>query len=114
MKSDYCEPCRMKAIVCNKTGSHQNALRALERIATSLLGACMAALMCEGPGATVAAGAVSAMKTGDKIIIESMGGAVSYKAVVDAKSGGDITELNLPADGNVIARNVGDIFYFGT
>jgi hypothetical protein len=79
-----------------------------------MLGACAVALMCAMPGTTIATAAVSAVNTSDKIVIESTGGPVTYKAIVDAKSGGDISELRLPANGNVVASNVADIFYYGT
>jgi len=57
---------------------------------------------------------LSAVKSGDSIVVESTGGPIAYKAVVDAKTGGDITQLNLPADGKVIARELNDIFFLGT
>ena len=70
--------------------------------------------MCLTSDETFAVGTVSAVKTANKIFIESSGGAVTYKAIVDEKSGGDITELSLPVDGKVVVRNVADIFYYGT
>ncbi len=57
--------------------------------------------------------ALSAVKSGDSVVVESKGGLITYKAVVDAKTGGNITELNLPADGNVVARELNDIFFLG-
>jgi hypothetical protein len=57
---------------------------------------------------------VSALKTGDQIMIESKGGALTYKAVLSSKAGGDITQVSLPADGKIVARELNDIFYHGT
>ena len=53
------------------------------------------------------------VKAGDSVVIESKGGPLTYKAVVDAKRGGNITRLSLPADGKVIARELNDIFFLG-
>ena len=61
-----------------------------------------------------AAAALSAVKSGDTIAIASQGGALTYKAVVDGKRGGDITQFSLPADGPVVARELNDVFYHGT
>jgi hypothetical protein len=58
-------------------------------------------------------GVLSALKTGDTIVVESKGGAVTYKAVVDSKQGGNITQICLPGDGEVIARELNDIFFHG-
>jgi hypothetical protein len=60
------------------------------------------------------AGVVSAVKVGDTITVESKGGPLSYKAVVNSKEGGDITQVNLPADGRVAALGLNQIFFFGT
>jgi hypothetical protein len=71
-------------------------------------------VICSASSAAVASAAVSATKTGDKIVVESTGGPITYKAIVDSKSGGDITDLRLPAHGNIVASNIGDVFYYGT
>jgi hypothetical protein len=71
-------------------------------------------VICSAASASIATAAVSAVKTGDKIVVESTGGPVTYQAIVDAKSGGDITDLRLPGNGNVVASNIADIFYYGT
>jgi hypothetical protein len=57
---------------------------------------------------------LSAVKSGDTIVIASQGGTLTYKAVVDGKRGGDITQVSLPADGPVVARELNDLFYHGT
>src|ERR1043165_5489395 len=95
-------------------GAYQNAIRTQGRFAARLLGACTPVLMCLTSDETFAVGTVSAVKTANKIFIEAGGGAVTYKAIVDEKSGGNITELSLPVDGKVVVRNVADIFYYGT
>jgi hypothetical protein len=56
---------------------------------------------------------VTAAKTGDSVAIESKGGSLTYKALVDAKRGGDISDLCLPADGGVVAGAINDIFFLG-
>ena len=56
---------------------------------------------------------LTAIKSADAIAMESRGGSVTYKAVVDRKQGGNITELRLPAGGDVVARELNDIFFLG-
>jgi Polysaccharide lyase len=56
---------------------------------------------------------LSAMKSGDSVVVESKGGPLTYKPVIDPKNGGNITQLNLPADGNVVARELNDLFFLG-
>jgi hypothetical protein len=56
---------------------------------------------------------LSATKSGDSVVVESKGGSVTYKVVMDPKIGGDISELNLPADGKIVARELNDIFFLG-
>src|SRR5882724_10820688 len=60
------------------------------------------------------AAVISVVKTGDEIAIESRGGALTYKAVLSGKEGGNITQVSLPADGPAIARELDDIFFHGT
>src|SRR5437667_283844 len=74
------------------------------------LGLCLPAFLS---AANVSGAVLSAVKTGDEIVIESRGGALTYKAVVSSKTGGDITEVSLPADGKVMARELNDIFFHG-
>ncbi len=45
------------------------------------------------------------------VVIESKGGPITYKAVVDAKTGGNIAQVKLPADGDVVPRQLNDIFF---
>ena len=54
------------------------------------------------------------MKSGDSVVIESRGGPLTYKAIIDGKAGGDIGQVRIPADGEVIARELNDIFFLGT
>ena len=54
-----------------------------------------------------------AAKSGDSIVIESKGGAQTYKAIIDPKAGGNITQVSLRADGSVVARELNDIFFHG-
>jgi hypothetical protein len=56
---------------------------------------------------------LTAMTSGDTIAVSSRGGVLSYQAIVNAKRGGDIAQLSLPADGPVVARELNDIFYHG-
>jgi len=72
---------------------------------------------CASASAQVAAqseGIVSAVVADDTIVIESKGGPITYKAVVDKKAGGNISAVCLPASGNAIARELNDIFFRGT
>jgi hypothetical protein len=82
---------------------------------TSVLAAwlCVAlSVSADTPGA-IKNVALSAVKSGDAIVIESKGGPVTYKVVVDAKRGGDISDLQLPADGKVVGREINDLFFLG-
>jgi hypothetical protein len=65
------------------------------------------------PDANKDAAVLSAAKSGDTIIIESKGGPLTYKIAIDPKRGGDISDLQLPADGKIIAREINDIFFLG-
>jgi hypothetical protein len=56
---------------------------------------------------------LSAAKSGESVVVDAKGGAITYQVLVDAKSGGNITQLRLPADGPVVARELNDIFYLG-
>jgi hypothetical protein len=56
---------------------------------------------------------LTATKSADAIVIESTGGPITYKAIVDPKKGSDITDLQLPADGPIVARELNDIFFLG-
>jgi hypothetical protein len=81
----------------------------------------MASLLClasltwaQAPDAKNSTAVLSAAKSENSVTVESKGGALSYKAVVDGKNGGDIGGLHLPADGDVIAGQLNDIFFLGT
>jgi hypothetical protein len=65
------------------------------------------------PAVTKGASVLSAAKSDGSIVITSTGGALTYKAVIDPKSGGDITQFRLPADGEVVARELNDLFFLG-
>src|SRR5882724_7142208 len=93
-----------------RTSSHQSRRRRCSSAAVALW-LCLAAVLS---AANVPGAIVSAMKTGDDIVVESRGGALTYKAVLSSKAGGDITEVRLPAGGKVAARELNDIFYHGT
>ena len=56
---------------------------------------------------------VVAAKDGKSVVVESRGGPVKYKAVIDPKTGGNITQLRLPAGGDVVARELNDLFFLG-
>jgi len=56
---------------------------------------------------------VSATRSADSITIESTGGSITYKAVVDTKRGGDISDFRLPASGDIVGRELNDIFFLG-
>src|SRR5258706_8955253 len=60
-----------------------------------------------------AASILSAVKSQDTIVITSTGGPLTYKAVIDPKIGGDITPFRLPPDGDVVARELNDLFFLG-
>jgi hypothetical protein len=60
------------------------------------------------------AGVMSAVGTNDEIVVQAKGGALSYKAVVDRKLGGNITQVSLPAGDKAIVRDLNDIFFHGT
>jgi hypothetical protein len=60
------------------------------------------------------AGQVSATKASGSITIESTGGLITYKAVVDTQRGGDISDFRLPASGDIVGRELNDIFFLGT
>jgi len=83
------------------------------------IAAWMASWLCLMPFASAQTGVankssvLSAVKSVDSVLVESKGGPLTYKAVVDAKTGGNITRLSLPADGKVIARELNDIFFLG-
>lgn len=92
------------------------ARRIKNQLPAPLLGLTMAGLLGLAPLTStpmLAAPVLSAVKTGEDIVVESRGGTVTYKAVLDAKTGGNMTEVRLPADGNVIARELNDIFFHG-
>jgi len=57
---------------------------------------------------------VSAVKTGDEIVIESTGGVLTYKAVLSGKEGGNLTRVCVPANGPAVARELNDLFFHGT
>src|SRR5580704_11789410 len=57
---------------------------------------------------------ISAIATGGAVVVESRGGPITYKAVVDPKAGGDISDVRLPADGPVVSRELNDVFYLGS
>ena len=56
---------------------------------------------------------VTATQIGSNIAIKSTGGPVTYKGIVNAKFGGNITDGCLPADGQPIARELNGLFYYG-
>ncbi|HEY8750639.1 MAG TPA: hypothetical protein VIM11_21825 [Tepidisphaeraceae bacterium] len=78
-----------------------------------LVGITAALFLSTGRWASAQASVVSAVKSGDAVVVESKGGALRYKVVVDGKLGGDITQLSLPANGPVIAREINDVFFLG-
>src|SRR5579859_5542900 len=63
---------------------------------------------CSAQSATV-----TATKSGETIIIESSGAALTYKALVDPQKGGDIANFQLPASSAIVARELNDIFFLG-
>src|SRR5260370_40461701 len=89
-------------------------MRQPRHLNSRLLAWCFATLFwAQALRAAAGAGSLSATKSGDAIVVESAGGTVTYKAIVNAKQGGNITEVRLPADGDVIARELNDIFFLG-
>jgi len=70
-------------------------------------------MLCVTPFAAAQGAVLSAAKAGDAVVVESRGSALTYRAVVDGKHGGDISQIRLPADGQVVAREVNDIFFLG-
>jgi hypothetical protein len=92
----------------------------LARICFMLLGMGLVPHFCLTPSASAAApeaangaATVTAVQSGATVVIESRDGAISYKAVLDPKTGGDITQVCIPADGPVVARELNDIFFLG-
>src|SRR5438552_3785170 len=63
---------------------------------------------------TRSSGLMSVTTTENELVIESKGGPVSYKAVVDRNKGGDIKQLCLPADSGSVVSDLNDIFFHGT
>jgi hypothetical protein len=61
----------------------------------------------------LAEGTVSAVKADGAILIESRDGPISYKVTVDPKSGGDVSQLRLPATSDVVGRELNDLFFLG-
>lgn len=57
---------------------------------------------------------MSAATTKNELVIESKGGPVTYKAVLERNKGGDITQLFLPADSGSVLSDLNDIFFHGT
>ncbi|HEX3316280.1 MAG TPA: hypothetical protein VHR72_15385 [Gemmataceae bacterium] len=57
---------------------------------------------------------VVATKEGKTVVVESRRGPLTYKVVIDPKTGGNITQLRLPADGPVVGRELNDLFFLGT
>jgi hypothetical protein len=70
--------------------------------------------LAQAAGATKAVEVMSAAATEDELVVESRGGPVSYKAVVDRKKGGDIKRLCLPANSESVADDLNDLFFHGT
>jgi len=56
---------------------------------------------------------LTAIKADNSVVVEAKGGALTYKVTVDPKSGGNITQLCLPADSKPVARELNDIFFLG-
>jgi hypothetical protein len=54
-----------------------------------------------------------ATASASELAIESRGGPVTYKLVVDRKTGGSIKQLCLPAAGPPVANDLNDLFFFG-
>jgi hypothetical protein len=67
----------------------------------------------QAPEATKIGALLSAVMTGDDLVIESKGGMSSYKAVLERKKGGNITQLCLPPDGPAVVRDLNDLFFHG-
>jgi hypothetical protein len=74
---------------------------------------CLASLVAAQPPDATKNSILTAAKSGDSVVVEAKGGAISYKVVVDPKAGGNITQLALPAGGEVIARELNDLFFLG-
>jgi hypothetical protein len=56
---------------------------------------------------------LSATPTQSDLVIESKGGPVNYKAVIDRNRCGNIKELHLPANGGPVVSDLNGIFFFG-
>ena len=75
-------------------------------IACTAIGCLVGSASASGPE-------VTATKDGKAIVVECSGGPLTYKAVIDPKTGGGISQLRLPADGPVVARELNDLFFLG-
>jgi hypothetical protein len=84
-------------------------------ISVGLFGLAIASLTIAGAAeAPKTTGVVSAVATDNEFVIESKGGPVSYKAVVDRKKGGDIKQLCLPANAQSVTDDLNNLFFHGT
>ena len=86
----------------------------MKKVCVWLFGSGLASFTSAQPAdVTKITGLMSAATTEKELVIESKGGPVSYKAVVDRNQGGDIKQLCLPADSGPAMSDLNDIFFYG-